>query len=152
MGSTTVQRMREHIKKNEGVIDKPYRDGKGLLTAGAGFKVDTEDAFAALPFQVKDAKTGQWRDAKDDEKRDEFKRLQDMSKTQLDEDKNAFYLPKERIDQKVESEISTRIGKIKNEVGTDNWDRLSDGQKTAILDVHYANGSLKNFPSLKQAI
>ncbi|MCR6632910.1 MAG: hypothetical protein NVV74_24285 [Magnetospirillum sp.] len=152
MGSTAVQRMREHIKKNEGVIDRPYRDNKGLLTAGSGFKVDTEDAFAALPFQVKDAKTGQWRDANEDEKRAEFKRVQSLSETQLKEDKNAFRIPEERINAKVETEIADRIGKIKNEVGAENWDRLSDGQKTAILDVHYANGSLKDFTNLKQAI
>jgi GH24 family phage-related lysozyme (muramidase) len=152
MGSTTVQRMREHIKKNEGVVDRPYRDSKGLLTAGSGFKVDTEDAFAALPFQVKDAKTGQWRDAKDDEKRDEFQRIQSMSEKELKKDKNAFRIPEDRINTKVESEIAERIDKIKNEVGAENWDRLSDGQKTAILDVHYANGSLEKYPNLKQAI
>lgn len=152
MDKTTMQRMREHVKANEGVVTKPYRDNKGLLTAGSGFKVETEDAFAALPFQVKDAKTGQWRDAKDNEKRDEFKRIQSLSKTQLKKDANALYLPEERIDQKVEAEITTRTDKLKKEVGAENWDRLNDGQKTAILDVHYANGSLENYPTLKQAI
>ena len=112
MDKTTMQRMREHIKKNEDVIEKPYRDNKGLLTAGAGFKVDTEDAFAALPFQVKDAKTGQWRDAKDNEKRDEFKRLQNLSRDELNTNPQAD--PKKRRgDQKVEAEITTRTGKLK---------------------------------------
>ncbi|MBI2239429.1 MAG: hypothetical protein HYU59_01345 [Magnetospirillum gryphiswaldense] len=94
MDKTTMQRMREHVKLNEGVITKPYRDNKGLLTAGSGFKVDTEDSFAALPFQVKDAKTGQWRDAKDNEKRDEFKRIQSLSKTQLEKTKTPYTSPR----------------------------------------------------------
>ncbi|MGE5504437.1 MAG: hypothetical protein ACM31L_08440 [Actinomycetota bacterium] len=59
MGGNTMQRVRKHITDNEGKIPTPYKDNKGLLTVGTGFKVDDETSFVAMPFEIKDAKTGE---------------------------------------------------------------------------------------------
>ncbi|MGE5504436.1 MAG: hypothetical protein ACM31L_08435 [Actinomycetota bacterium] len=66
--------------------------------------------------------------------------------------KSPLSLPDAEIKRRLDAEILAREEKIKAEVGAENWDRLSPGQKTAVLDVHYANGSLKDFPSLKEGI
>jgi hypothetical protein len=155
MDDNLLQRMREHITKNEGVWNRPYKDSQGNLTAGTGFLVSTEKAFTALPFQVKDAKTGQLRPASPAEKSAEFTRVKSLSRTELDAEARAgkgFELPKPAIDAKLDSEITTRIDKIKGEIGAADWNNLSDGQKTAVLDIHYANGSLEEFDKLKAAI
>jgi GH24 family phage-related lysozyme (muramidase) len=155
MDANLFQRMRQHIIDNEGRSPTPYRDSAGLLTAGYGFKVDSADAFAKLPFQVKDAQSGETRPATEAEKRAEFDRISSFPQKQLGKEAKggkAFHLTKDDMDSKLASEIAAREAKIKAEVGAANWDRMNDGQKTAVLDVHYANGSLANFPDLKQAI
>lgn len=151
MDDTLFQRMKGHIEENEKRRDRPYKIN-GQLTTGVGFKVTDADAFAKLPFKVTDSKTGQPRYATEAEKRQEFERIKSMSNDQLEVDKNAFTLGKEDIDAKLKSEIDTRIGKIKGEIGGANWDKLTDGQKTAVLDIHYANGSLDKFGNLKKEI
>ncbi|WP_146747639.1 hypothetical protein [Paramagnetospirillum kuznetsovii] len=155
MDANLFQRMRQHIILNEGTSPASYRDSAGLLTAGYGFKVDNADTFAKLPFQVRDGQSGEMRPATEDEKRAEFDRINSLPQKQLDgevKDGKAFILTKSDMDSKLASEIAAREAKIKTEVGAANWERLSDGQKTAVLDVHYANGSLAEFPKLKQAI
>jgi hypothetical protein len=155
MDANLFQRMRQHIIGNEGVSPTPYRDSAGLLTAGYGFKVDSADAFAKLPFQVKDGQSGTMRPATEAEKRAEFDRIRSLPQKQLEGEADkgkAFVLTEPDMDSKLASEIAAREARIKTEVGAANWDLLSDGQKTAVLDVHYANGSLTKFPDLKQAI
>lgn len=154
MDSNTMQRMRAHITNNEGSLAFPYKDNTGKLTVGTGFKVDDEKTFVAMPFQIKDPKTGEPRPATEVEKKAEFLRARGLSNTQLQSDagKSPLSLPEPEINRRLDSEITTRIDKIKGEVGGDNWDRLTPGQQTAVLDVHYANGSLDKFSNLKDGI
>ncbi len=154
MDDTLKQRMRKHIKLSEGVESSPYKDTNGYLTVGVGFNVDSKDTFSALKLQVKDAKTGAMRDATKEEKEKEFDRLSKMAtaKVNSDDDRKKFTLPDSEIDTKLDGEIESRITKIKGEIGDADWDKLTDGQKTAVLDVHYANGSLSSYTSLKDAI
>ncbi|MGE5505973.1 MAG: hypothetical protein ACM31L_16245 [Actinomycetota bacterium] len=152
-----LERMRAHVTENEVPVETPYRDSAGNLTAGIGFKTSTPDAFTRLPFQVKDAETGEMRYATEAEKRAEFDRVKSMGRNQLEDEASqegsrSFRLTNADMNKVLDGEIAERIGKIKNEVGAEAWDRLSDGQKTAVLDVHYANGSLDGFGTLKQAV
>lgn len=148
MDNATMQRMREHIKANESVKDQPYKDNKGKLTVGAGFLVDDQGSFVQQPFEIRDTKTGQIRPASETEKKAEFQRL----KGAKGEVNTSLTLPQSAIDRKLDDEISTRVDKIKKEVGEADWEKLNDGQKAAVLDVHYANGSLEKFPGLKKEI
>lgn len=93
MDDTLFQRMRAHLEANEGRFDIPYKDSKGILTAGVGFNVGTGDDFSKLPFQVKDARTGEVRYASPAEKRAEYDRIKAMPGTKLEEDPNAFARP-----------------------------------------------------------
>lgn len=151
MTDTLLQQMMGHIENGEGRVNQPYKIN-GQLTTGVGFKVTSPDAFAALPFKVKDTKTGQMRYASDDEKRQEFERIKSISEGELKKDPNPFRLEDTDIDAKLKSEIETRIDKIKTEIGVANWGKLTDGQKTAVLDIHYAAGGLDTFKKLKAAI
>jgi len=152
MDNALFQRMKSHLQDNEDRKEQPYKDPKGLLTVGIGFRVDSPEAFVRLPFQVKDAESGQMRDAKDSEKLAEFERINALKKTDLDQNPSRFILPEGAIDSELKAQIETRIGKIEKDVGAANWERLPDGQKVAVLDVHYANGGLDKFPTLKQAV
>lgn len=154
MDSNTMQRMRKHITENEKAIPTPYKDNKGLLTVGTGFKVDDEASFVAMPFQIMDTKTGELRPATEAEKKAEFQRANGLSNDELmsEKGKSQLFLSEPEIRRRLDSEITTRIEKIKGEVGAEHWDRLTPGQQTAVLDVHYANGSLENYPALKDGI
>lgn len=154
MDSDTMQRMRAHITRNEGELRTPYKDNKGKLTVGTGFKVEDEQSFVAMPFQIMDTKTGELRPATEAEKKAEFQRANGLSNDELmsEKGKSQLFLSEAEIRRRLDSEITTRVDKIKGEVGAENWDRLTPGQQTAVLDVHYANGSLENYPTLKDGI
>ncbi|MGE4280440.1 MAG: hypothetical protein AB7G62_12680 [Magnetospirillum sp.] len=154
MADDTMQRMRAHITKNEKEIPTPYKDNKGKLTVGTGFKVEDEQSFVAMPFKIMDTKTGELRPATEAEKKAEFQRANGLSNKELTSEtgKSQLSLSEADIRRRLDSEITTRIEKIKGEVGAENWDRLTPGQQTAVLDVHYANGSLENYPTLKDGI
>ncbi len=154
MDNKLSQRMRKHITDSEGTEFAPYKDTKGKLTVGTGFLVDDEKSFVAIPFEILDPHSGELRAATEAEKKAEFKRARGLSNKELQSDKgrSPLSLPESENRRRLDAEINTRIGKIKGEIGEADWNKLTDGQKTAVLDIHYANGSLKNFPSLKQAI
>lgn len=153
MDPRTMQRMRDHITESEGTLPFPYKDTKGKLTVGTGFLVDDEKSFVAMPFRIKDPQTGEPRPATEAEKKAEFKRAKGLSNDQLHATgKSPLSLPKGEIDRRLDAEITTRVDKVKKEVGEADWNRLTDGQKTAVVDIHYANGSLEKFPKLKEAI
>lgn len=153
MDDTLKQRMRAHLKENEGVKEQPYRDSNKNLTVGVGLNVSRKEDFVALKFQVKDVKTGEIRDATEKEKGAEFERLAKMSKKDIDEDENLFTLPRAEIDAKLDEKIAEHEAGVKRQIGEADWNKLTDGQKTAVLDVHYANpDGLDNFPKLKEAI
>lgn len=153
MDDTLKQHMRAHLKENEGVKEQPYRDSNKNLTVGVGFNVSRKENFVALKFQVKDVKTGTMRDATEQEKGAEFDRLAKMSRDDIADDKNGFTLPKTEIDAKIDEKIAEHEAGVKSQIGEADWNKLTDGQKTAVLDVHYANpGGLDNFPKLKEAI
>ena len=54
MENTTLNTIRQHIIDNEQQPTNPYLDIKGNVTIGTGFKIDREDAFAALPLVNED--------------------------------------------------------------------------------------------------
>ena len=68
-------RIKGLIIHNEKPIKHPYLDNKGKVTIGAGFLVDTEDAFAALDLQYEDKETGARRPATEAEKRAGFRAM-----------------------------------------------------------------------------
>lgn len=107
MDDTLKQRMRAHLKENEGVKEQPYRDSNKNLTVGVGLNVSRKEDFVALKFQVKDVKTGTMRDATEQEKGTEFDRLAKMSRDDIADDKNGFTLPKTEIDAKLDEKIAS---------------------------------------------
>ena len=69
-------RLRQHLKENEGVWNQPYKDSKGLLTAGVGINVSTESDFAALPFEKQNPQTKEWEIGHGSGKMDRFPELE----------------------------------------------------------------------------
>ncbi|MEW5995708.1 MAG: hypothetical protein AB1744_15115, partial [Candidatus Zixiibacteriota bacterium] len=106
MNDTLKQRIRNHLKKNEGVKDQPYKDSNGNLTVGVGFNVSKKSDFVALRFQVKDAGTGRLREATPEEKGREFERLSKMTDKAIKGDKNRFTLPEAEMDAKLDEKIA----------------------------------------------
>lgn len=153
MDPRTMQRMRDHITESEGTLPFPYKDTKGKLTVGTGFLVDDEKSFVSMPFRLRNPETGEPRPATEAEKKAEFKRAKGLSDKQLKTtDRTPLSLPESETRRRLDAEITTRVDKVKKEVGEADWNRLTDGQKTAVVDIHYANGSLEQFPKLKEAI
>jgi len=160
MKTTTLNIIRQHIIENEKQPPNPYLDIKGNVTIGTGFHIQNEKDFVALPLINRE--TGE--PATEAEKRKEFANMQDLREKQSKKPekfnrKAPFYekdtkldMPKAEQDKRLDEEIATRSEDIKKDVGVDDWNKLSDGQKAAVVDVHYANGSLKDFPALKKAI
>ncbi len=160
MKDTTLKTIRQHILDNEDSVEYPYLDIKGNLTIGAGFKIETEEEFLSLP--LKNEKTGDV--ATDEEKRDAYQHMktwQDRWKLGLEEQnlkadqyENGTTLRMEYHEQEehLNREIKSRVDDIKTDVGADVWDKLSDGQKAVAVDIHYANGSLDDFPAFKEAM
>ena len=149
MDTKTTQRMREHIKTSEGVREQAYKDTKGKITVGVGFLVDDEKSFASIPFQVRDPVTKETRPATKEEKQAEFRRMKSSSDPNVT---SSMKMPRDEMERKLDTEIATRVDKVKKEIGEADWNRLTDGQKTAVVDIHYANGSLEKFAKLKEAI
>ncbi len=153
MDDTLKQRIRAHLKENEGVKEQPYRDTNEHLIVGVGLNVSRKDDFVALKFQIKDAKTGAMRDATEQEKGAEFDRLSKISRKDMKKGESGFTLPKIEIDAKLDEKIAEHEAGVKREIGEADWNKLTDGQKTAVLDVRYANKEgLNKFPKLKEAI
>lgn len=145
-------RLRQHLKDNEGIWDQPYKDSKGLLTAGVGINVSKESDFVALPFEKLNPQTGEWEPATEAEKRAEFRRLNGMTRDAILKDGTRFHLNETAIDTNLDQQISVREQAVIDEIGGEDWDKLTDGQKIALMDIQYANGSLRKFPKLKQAV
>ena len=154
-------RIKGLITYNEEPIKHPYLDNKGKVTIGAGFLVDTEDAFAALDLQYEDKETGARRPATEAEKRAGFRamRVEKDSKDGKFNQKAPKYkhgtdlrMPPTAIEKRLDEEIDRRLPRVRSEVGAEAWDKLTDAQKASTFDIAYANGSLEEFPKLKQAI
>lgn len=154
MTDTLMQRLRDHLTEGEGFRANPYKDTKGKLTVGTGFLVDDEKSFLKMPLWIKDPMTGLPRAATDDEKKKEFKRTKDLPAEKLNKgtERSAFTLQDSDNLRLLDERITSRIGKVKTEIGEPDWNSLTDGQKVALIDIHYANGSLKGFPKLKEAV
>lgn len=160
MNNTTLNTIRQHIIKNEKPVKYSYLDIKGNLTIGPGFKIETEEEFVALPLD--NVKAG--RKATDQEKRDEFANMQRIResrdrfpeglnrKAETYENDATLHMDRDDQGKHLDKEISTRIDKVKTDVGVDAWEKLSDGQKAVAVDIHYANGSLQEFAKYKEAI
>ncbi len=152
MGEDLKGRLRQHLKDNEGTENQPYQDSKGLLTVGVGINVSKEADFIALPFEKKNSQTGEWEPATEADKKVEFGRLSKMSRSDVLKDKNRFRISDETIDANLDQQIAAREQAVIAEIGKEDWGQLTDGQKMALIDIHYANGSLQKFPKLKKAL
>lgn len=160
MNNTTLNTIRQHIIDSEEQPENPYLDTKGHLTIGTGFKIETEEEFLTLPLIDKNTKLP----VTDAGKKAEFANMQKLRDEQARKpekfnrkardyrDETTLRMLKPEQNKRLDREIATRVSQIKNDVGADAWDKLSDGKKAAVVDVHYANGSLKEFPALKKAI
>jgi GH24 family phage-related lysozyme (muramidase) len=161
----SLQQMRDHIRQNEDAKDWPYLDSKGLITIGPGLLIrghddaETEAGFVALPLQVKDQNTSQLRAATLEEKHCAYRAMAaEQAKGPGNRSAEAYravtrvVLPPAEQDRLLDQQIATRVEAIKKEVGGDAWERLSDGQKAAVLDIHYNSGSLNGYRQLKNAI
>jgi GH24 family phage-related lysozyme (muramidase) len=155
--ATTHKTIADHISKSEGgFIDYPYLDIKGHVTIGPGFKIENEEKFLKLDLKV------DGRPANEAEKRDAWKQIQAEKKNRKGDFNivSGEYKKITRIRMgesaqraRLGREITSRIDDIKRDLNDDAaWDKLSDAQKAAIVDIHYANGSLKDFPKLKEGI
>ncbi|PHS78393.1 MAG: hypothetical protein COB59_07180 [Rhodospirillaceae bacterium] len=163
MVNSTITTIANHIKKFEKPVNYPYLDNKGKVTAGAGFLMDTEAAFLKAPFEVIDQKTEQTRSATEAEKRAGWQAMQAKKTGQKGVFNNNAKVYKKtttlifsdtEIDKRVNLEVTSRIAIIKNDVGDKAWDKLTDGQKTVLVDVSYTNtgGSIKSYDKLVKAV
>ncbi len=159
MNDTTLNKIKVHLKQSEGGPEHPYLDLKGNVTIGVGFKSNNANDFANLNLQV--FKEGRWATATGDEKRQAFRRMQEAKeKRNGDFSPNAgFYeditnirmTPKSQ-EAELDKRISDKVNGIKDAVGEDAWNKLNDDQKAAVMDIVYANGPIRKFPNLRDAI
>lgn len=158
LSQRTYNVIEQHIQESEGVPGWPYLDSKGHVTIGAGFKIETEEEFLALPLAAPDGQP-----LSDEQKQNAWNALgEEKRKGNFGQNINAdrfngmtgALMPEQEIDTRLRDEIVSRVGRIQREVGDEAWDKLNDHQKAAIVDIAYANGDgdLKGFPKLKQAI
>ena len=161
MENNTLNTIREHIIGNERRREWAYLDPKGNVTIGIGFKIDSENDFAALPLVNKNTgKTGT-----DTEKRQAWDIMQQekarsVKSGDLNRKADTFekltnvHMPEAEQDKRLDREIATRAAGIKNDkdVGEEAWNRLTPGQKAVAVDLHYATGSLDGFPEFKKAL
>jgi len=151
-----------HISDNEGLFKTPtgqvksiYGDSNGNITTGVGINVNSRDNFIQQPFRNADtqdtlssAEKAQAYDAY------QTARQKDPSLTpqnfmQFD----SIEYPPNLRDSGVMDRVLSDEPKIRAALGTDAdgnsvYDKLTDGQKTVMHDVYYANGSFQNFPKL----
>ncbi|MBF0169305.1 MAG: hypothetical protein HQL45_16945, partial [Alphaproteobacteria bacterium] len=157
MTDTLVQRTRAHIKQNEKPLDFPYPDGKGKITAGAGFLMDDRSSFMKQPWEIRD-KSGT-RPASEAEKAAGWQALQKAGAEQKEgankraetfEKTTPLRLPEGEIDAQLNQKVEAHMKAAQKEVGDVAWNKLTDGQKVALTDIHYARGSLSDFERLKR--
>lgn len=159
MNDTTLNKIKVYLKQSEGEPEHPYLDLKGNVTIGVGFKSNNANDFANLNLQV--FKEGRWVTATGDEKRQAFRQMQEAKeKRNGDFSPNAgFYKDKTNIrmtpksqEAELDKRISDKVNGIKDAVGEDAWNKLNDDQKAAVMDIVYANGPIRKFPNLRDAI
>ncbi|MFA6021117.1 MAG: hypothetical protein WC722_12710, partial [Rhodospirillales bacterium] len=157
MSDTLVQRIRDHIHLNERVADYPYPDNKGKITSGAGFLIDDRDSFMKQPWEFRNGNAA--RPATQAEKEAAWLKLREAAVEQgkgankradAFENATSLRLPKEVIEADLDSKVRQHMDQARKEIGAEAWNKLTDGQKTAITDVHYAKGNIVTFTKLKK--
>lgn len=156
MEDTQKQNMRKHLTDNEGYEQTPYKDSNDHLTTGVGFNIDSESAFLAFKFLIRDTQSGQMREASTAEKSAERARLNAISQKEIEKeqkDKKArLFLPVQDIDAELAKRIDAHEKGAIAQWGVALWNRLTDGRKRAMIDIHFANpDGLARFPKLKAA-
>ncbi|CAA6603894.1 hypothetical protein MTBLM1_20013 [Rhodospirillaceae bacterium LM-1] len=149
-------KMRELIGQNEGTVYHPYLDKKGIITIGVGFNVDGKDAFLKLNLR-KEGRNGPL--MTEQEKKDAYdamvnKRTEEKGKHQPADnykDVAKAYLSDADVNAKLDKEIAERAPKIREKIGAEAWDKLTDGQKATIAAVHFNVGNLDGSPKLVEA-
>ncbi|MHC8508728.1 MAG: hypothetical protein ACYYKD_04910 [Rhodospirillales bacterium] len=166
LSDSQMAQVRKHIKGHENAqkVDHPYFDTKGHLTVGPGFKIENKEEFRELGFTVPDGENGT-RPANDAEKDAAYDAMM-TRKPKTPEEKNRtaqhykgmdglnLTMPDKEMDRQIEARINTRAHKISQEIGAENWDRLSDGAKQTAIDVTYttSDGNLDGWPELKKGL
>lgn len=159
MSEILVQRIQDHIRLNERVADYPYPDNKGRITSGAGFLMDDRNSFMKQPWEIRSGNAT--RPATQAEKEEAWQKLRDAGAEQskgankrADSYENAtpLRLPQDVIEADLNAKVRQHMEQARKEIGAEAWDKLTDGQKTAITDVHYARGNLDEYINLKQGV
>jgi GH24 family phage-related lysozyme (muramidase) len=156
-------RFRDHIAASEGWVGWPYLDGKGLVTIGPGLLIlgrtpaETRRTFLDLALEIEDGGTP--RPATETEKDEAYAVLVAEQARGAGNRAAAAYRPLTRVrlslaeqTRLLDRQIETRVNRLRAELAPGAWERLGAGQQAAVLDIHYANGSLSRFPRLKAAI
>lgn len=158
MDDTTLAAIRNHLKLNEGVVPHPYLDTSlgRLITTGTGFNIDGPATFRAQSWLVRGA-DGNLRPATRQEIDDAYARMMAEKNGAAGRPAPAFAnstnlrLPDSANDAQLDRKIQEHADGVIRDIGQDAWDRLSDGQKAVMVDVHYAKGNLDGFERLKKA-
>jgi hypothetical protein len=150
----------QHIKGNEG--ENPYHsvygDTTGHITTGYGFNVSDRDVFVAQPFR--DATSKNPLSAKQKgQAYDTYQKAHAVDPNLSPQSHSGFdnvEFPNNFKESGVMDRVLGNEGKIRSDLGKDSkgndvYDKLTDGQKTVMHDVYYANGSLDKFPNLTNA-
>ena len=117
-----------------------YRDSARNVTFDPGMKIGSADEMAGLDLYKADGTP-----ASESEKRAEYDSIQQGAKGSLTinpDQQDAIY------GQRIKEHLSGAA----REIGPEAWNKLTDGQKLAAGDIHYANGGLKKFKSFKSAL
>ena len=156
LSESAKSKMRDLIRLNEGPILHPYLDSKGIITIGVGFNVDSKDEFQKLNLR-KEGKNGPL--MSEDEKKAAYdamvkKRTEEKGNYQNAgkyEGVTVARINDTDVNAKLDIEIADRVPKIREKIGAEAWDKLTDGQKATITAVHFNIGSLDGSPKLVEA-
>jgi hypothetical protein len=159
-----IKAMIVQLKKHESDADYAYLDNRGNLTAGIGHNFGTpliaEKEFKKLNWTVTPFGSNR-RHATKDEINSAFHYLSSeyLSKkasrnfnflsTQYINEKNQIRLTPETAHLLVVKDISNATKKLENQIGKENFDKLSANQKIVFTDIVFNGVDLSKFSELK---
>ena len=155
LDSSTLALAVRHFERHEGVILHPYLDSKGLVTIGVGFLYATEGSFIILPLFHRESGVP----ASEAVKRAAWRSLCRAAEDPLNHtclahewrDHTDLEVSPSWVRMRLGQEIQRRAKLCMVAIGTEFWRLLTEGQKLVATDIHYANGSLRGFPSFVSA-
>lgn len=130
------QAIENSLREQEGVENFLYKDSKGNVTIGVGFKVSSEDEAVALPLLDFNQNP-----ATDEQKRQEWRNISSLTGRHTAgwyEGYTALYLPDEHIDARLKSTVDESFRQLHalfNEVGS-----YPSAARVALQDMIYNVG------------